>query len=212
MFDSAASIILVLFALVAFNNYRNGTLGQWLGAKFLNRKPGQTGGFASDPAGGGDFGDQSAGGAVMHVGASSGLGAGAGLLAAPIDPSYDPTVTGKFGDARTGHTHEGVDLAVPTGTPIDAARGGTVIYSGPAAGYGYLVTVDHGGGITTRYGHFSKLLVRTGQTVNVGDQLGLAGATGDATGPHLHFEYRINGSPVDPWPMLAADYGQVVSA
>lgn len=207
MFDSGATIVLILLGLVMWGNYRNGTLPKWLAAKFLNRTGADATDFsgAGSGAGGGEF--------VSATTASlTGLGGGAGQLAAPIDPSYDPKVTGTFGELRPGHTHAGVDLAVPTGTPIDAARGGQVIYAGAAAGYGQLVTIDHGGGVTTRYGHLSKILVSVGQKLNVGQELGLAGATGDATGPHLHFEYRQNGVPLNPWPLIAPDYGTVVSA
>jgi murein DD-endopeptidase MepM/ murein hydrolase activator NlpD len=94
--------------------------------------------------------------------------------------------------------HYGLDLAAPLGTPIYAARSGTVSYAGSATGYGLLIMIDHGGGVQSRYGHCSKLLVKKGQTVKQGQLIGLVGSTGHSTGPHCHFEIRINGKPVDP--------------
>lgn len=94
--------------------------------------------------------------------------------------------------------HYGDDLAAPTGTPIYAAKAGTVTYSGSASGYGQLIKIDVGGGVENRYGHMSRILVKKGQNIKQGQIIGLVGATGDATGPHLHFEVRVNGKPVDP--------------
>ena len=99
---------------------------------------------------------------------------------------------------RWGRTHHGIDLAVPIGTTVRAAAAGKVIFSGTQSGYGRLVIIDHGNGITTRYGHNSKLLVSVGQWVEAGERIALSGNTGNSTGPHLHFEIRINGSSVDP--------------
>jgi murein DD-endopeptidase MepM/ murein hydrolase activator NlpD len=94
--------------------------------------------------------------------------------------------------------HYGDDLAAPTGTPIYAAKSGTVSYSGASSGYGLLMELDHGGGVRTRYGHCSKLLVKKGQQVKKGQIIALVGSTGHSTGPHCHFEIRINGKAVDP--------------
>lgn len=94
--------------------------------------------------------------------------------------------------------HYGVDLATPTGTPIYAAKAGTVTRAGAASGYGLLVEIDHGGGVRTRYGHCSRLLVKVGQQVKKGQIIALVGSTGHSTGPHCHFEIRINGTPVNP--------------
>lgn len=94
--------------------------------------------------------------------------------------------------------HKGVDWAVPTGTPVRASSGGTVTKAGWGSGYGYVVYIDHVDGRQTRYGHLSKVLVSVGQKVKQGDRIALSGNTGVSTGPHLHFEMRINGTPVNP--------------
>jgi murein DD-endopeptidase MepM/ murein hydrolase activator NlpD len=99
---------------------------------------------------------------------------------------------------RTKIFHEGLDISVPHGSDIKSAASGTVIFSGSKNGYGNLVTIDHGNGVTTAYGHNSKNLVKEGQKVNKGDIIAKAGSTGISTGPHLHFEVRLNGTPVDP--------------
>jgi murein DD-endopeptidase MepM/ murein hydrolase activator NlpD len=99
---------------------------------------------------------------------------------------------------RWGRMHEGIDIGVGYGTPIVAAASGTVIYAGWMGGYGNLVIVDHGGGIATAYGHNSSILVGYGSSVSQGQTIALSGSTGNSTGPHVHFEVRVNGSPVDP--------------
>lgn len=96
--------------------------------------------------------------------------------------------------------HAGIDIARAAGTRILAANDGVVVQAGWAAGYGLLVTVDHGGGVQTRYAHLSGLGVRPGQRVRRGDVLGAVGSTGLSTGPHLHYEVRRNGQPVSPLP------------
>lgn len=94
--------------------------------------------------------------------------------------------------------HKGIDIAVPRGTPIYAADGGTVTYSGWMSGYGYLVQIDHGNGFVTYYGHNSKLLVSVGQHVYKGQQIARMGSTGNSTGNHCHFEVRYNGVRRNP--------------
>jgi murein DD-endopeptidase MepM/ murein hydrolase activator NlpD len=94
--------------------------------------------------------------------------------------------------------HEGIDIAVPSGTPVRASASGTVIHAGWLGGYGNLVVIDHGDGLATAYGHNSALLVAVGQNVSQGETISLSGSTGNSTGPHVHFEVRVNGVPVDP--------------
>lgn len=94
--------------------------------------------------------------------------------------------------------HRGIDIAAPTGTPITAAAQGTVIWSGLRGTYGNLVKLDHGNGFVTYYAHCSQLLVQEGDTVDQGETIALVGSTGRSTGPHCHFEIRINGTAVNP--------------
>jgi len=123
-------------------------------------------------------------------------------------------VTSGYGP-RWGTVHAGVDIAGPRDSPVYAATDGTVITAACTsaycdregglglAGYGNLVELDHGGGVTTRYGHLSAYTVLPGQRIGVGALLGFQGSTGNSTGVHLHFEIRIDGAPVDPVPWLA---------
>jgi murein DD-endopeptidase MepM/ murein hydrolase activator NlpD len=106
-------------------------------------------------------------------------------------------VTSSFG-WRWGRAHQGIDIGAGTGTPIYAAAGGKVIYCGWESGYGNLVVIDNGGSLATAYGHQSAIAVTCGQQVGQGQVIGYVGCTGHCTGPHLHFEVRINGDPVDP--------------
>jgi murein DD-endopeptidase MepM/ murein hydrolase activator NlpD len=94
--------------------------------------------------------------------------------------------------------HEGLDIAVDFGTPVNTTADGLVVWAAPHAGYGNLVVVYHSTGITTRYGHLSRITVETGQRLKRGDQIGHAGSTGRSTGPHVHYEIRENDQPVDP--------------
>jgi len=110
-------------------------------------------------------------------------------------------ITSRYGWRYRRH-HDGIDLASPRGTPIYAARKGRVAFAGWYYGYGRAVIVDHGGGLTTLYGHASKLLARTGQVVEQGQLIALVGCTGRCTGSHLHFEVRINRRAVNPLPYL----------
>ena len=99
---------------------------------------------------------------------------------------------------RWGRMHEGIDIAVGVGTPVVAAAAGTVIVAGWLGGYGNLVVVDHGNGLSTAYGHNTSVTVGVGQSVAQGQLIAYSGSTGHSTGPHVHFEVRINGAPVDP--------------
>jgi murein DD-endopeptidase MepM/ murein hydrolase activator NlpD len=128
----------------------------------------------------------SAGGLVMPV---------TGTFSSPFGYRVDPFYGGQ-------RFHAGQDIAAPLGTPIVAATAGTVAYAGWASGYGNYTCIDRGGGFATCYGHQSKILVSNGQHVSQGQLIGLVGSTGASTGPHLHFEVRINGVPVDPVPYL----------
>jgi len=115
----------------------------------------------------------------------------------------DIRVSSSFGarvDPIDGHrgVHRGVDMAVPTGTPVLAAADGVVRRAGRHGGYGNLVELRHRDGSITRYAHLSTILVRMGETVAQGQPIARAGATGRATGAHLHFEYRVGGVAVDP--------------
>ena len=94
--------------------------------------------------------------------------------------------------------HQGIDIGVPMGTPIKAAAAGTVIYCGWESGYGNLTVIDHGGNLATAYGHQSSIAVTCGEQVTQGQVIGYVGCTGHCTGPHLHFEVRVDGNPVDP--------------
>ncbi|MBA2730923.1 MAG: M23 family metallopeptidase [Euzebyaceae bacterium] len=107
------------------------------------------------------------------------------------------TVTSEFG-YRWGRLHAGLDIGAPEGSPIWAARAGTVTFAGAMGGYGNLVLLDHGGGVSTAYAHQSSIMVSAGASVSAGQQIGQVGSTGNSTGPHLHFETRIGGSPQNP--------------
>ncbi|WIV12513.1 M23 family metallopeptidase [Proteiniborus sp. MB09-C3] len=115
------------------------------------------------------------------------------------------TLSSKFG-ARWGRTHTGIDLAARTGTAINAADGGTVIFAGKNGSYGLVVDIDHGGGFVTRYAHCSKLYVKKGDKVYKGQHIAAVGNTGNSTGSHLHFEVRKNGVAQDPYKYLGKEY------
>ena len=130
--------------------------------------------------------------------------------AAPVRRRMDPArlvdggrITSRFGQRihpihRHQHHHDGVDIAAREGSPVRAAASGTVIGAGYRTGYGNVVVVDHGQGRQTRYAHCRDLAVVVGDRVAGGDRVGTVGQTGRATGPHLHFEVRQDGIPVDP--------------
>ncbi|HVF75803.1 MAG TPA: peptidoglycan DD-metalloendopeptidase family protein [Acidimicrobiales bacterium] len=126
------------------------------------------------------------------AGASDGRVSGAGL----IWPVNGPVTSG-YG-YRWGRMHQGIDIGAGTGVPIRAAKAGEVIFAGSMSGYGNTVIVDHGGGFTTLYAHQSRIGSSEGQSVSQGQVIGYVGSTGRSTGPHLHFETRVNGSARNP--------------
>lgn len=107
------------------------------------------------------------------------------------------TITSKYGP-RWGRFHYGVDMGLPTGNKVFAADGGIVVSAGYSSGYGYMITIDHQNGMETRYAHNSKLLVGVGDEVFQGMEIAKSGNSGNSTGPHLHFEVRVNGEPKNP--------------
>jgi murein DD-endopeptidase MepM/ murein hydrolase activator NlpD len=185
--EEASFVLLALFGIVAFNAYRQGHLPDLLRSKFLNSgSPLPVNLDTSSTAG-------SPTGVVARL--------LSGVLQKPLAGS--PQVTSAFGERRANEVHEGVDFAVPVGTPVMAAGAGRVIQAGPVGGYGNAVYIDHGNGLVTRYGHLSSILVRIGDVVTGGARIALSGNTGRSTGAHLHFEVRENGTPVDPLGALA---------
>jgi murein DD-endopeptidase MepM/ murein hydrolase activator NlpD len=111
-------------------------------------------------------------------------------------------VTSNFGE-RGGDPHEGIDLRASTGTPVLAAHDGMVLYSGSGiSGYGKLVVLKNSAGISTVYGHNSRLFVRKGQRIRRGQKIALSGSTGRSSGPHVHFEVRLGLKPVDPLKLI----------
>jgi murein DD-endopeptidase MepM/ murein hydrolase activator NlpD len=125
------------------------------------------------------------------------------------NPSSASDITSHFGnrlDPFIGRLalHAGIDFRAPTGTRVVATAPGTVITAGKSGGYGNMVEIDHGNGITTRYAHLSSILVNTGDRVEKGDAVARSGSTGRSTGPHLHYEVRLNGKAVDPMRFLTA--------
>lgn len=114
-----------------------------------------------------------------------------GLVTSPFGARTSP-----YGEGR--EMHPGIDISAHYGLPVTATGSGEVIFAGRDPGYGSLVIIDHGGQLDTLYAHLSAFYVREGQTVHRGQPIGAIGATGRATGTHLHYEVRINGSPVDP--------------
>jgi murein DD-endopeptidase MepM/ murein hydrolase activator NlpD len=127
-----------------------------------------------------------------------------GPVTAFQSPVAGGRVTGNFGEKRSDHTHQGVDYAVPVGTPVRAPASGTIDVAGARKGYGNAIYINFGGGTTARFGHLSKFNVKPGDRVEAGDIIGYSGGaagaegSGRSTGPHLHYEVRQNGRAVDP--------------
>lgn len=136
-------------------------------------------------------------------GGSTGNPAAAGQLLwpanGPVTSGYGYRTHPIFGDERL---HTGIDIGAPYGSPVVASDAGIVAFAGVMSGYGNVVVLDHGGGLATTYNHLSAFYVSDGQEVGRGSQIGAVGCTGYCTGPHLHFEVRVNGNPVDPMPYL----------
>lgn len=118
----------------------------------------------------------------------------------------DGTISSPFGLRRHGgflpSVHHGVDIPLPVGTPVHAMAAGTVIFSGTMRGYGTLVVIDHGSQVHSYYAHLSETQVQRGDRVQGRQVIALSGMSGNVTGPHLHFEIRRRGWPIDPVPML----------
>ncbi|MGH2749750.1 MAG: murein hydrolase activator EnvC family protein [Actinomycetota bacterium] len=117
----------------------------------------------------------------------------------PVTSPYGYRTHPIFGGSRL---HTGIDIGAGYGSPVYAAGGGTVVFAGTMSGYGNAIVVDHGGGVGTTYNHLSGFSVGQGSRVSRGQTIGSVGCTGYCTGPHLHFEVRLGGSPVDPMPYL----------
>ena len=136
-------------------------------------------------------------------------GAGSGSRPGALEPPIPfAAVTSRFGPRThpilgTVRVHTGIDLRGSTGTPVRAAAAGEVILAGARGGYGNTVVIGHGGNMATLNAHLSSVLVSPGQSVTPGQVVGLVGSTGMSTGPHLHFEVRLSGTPVDPLPYLS---------
>jgi murein DD-endopeptidase MepM/ murein hydrolase activator NlpD len=127
---------------------------------------------------------------------SSGGSTGSGVSASGLIWPVSGVVTSGFG-WRWGRMHEGIDISAPTGTAVRAAASGSIVFAGWMGGYGQLVVIDHGNGLATAYAHLSSIWIGGG-SVSQGQGVGAVGCTGSCTGPHLHFEVRVNGSAVDP--------------
>jgi murein DD-endopeptidase MepM/ murein hydrolase activator NlpD len=127
---------------------------------------------------------------------SSGGSSGSGVSSSGLIWPVNGIVTSGFG-WRWGRMHEGIDISAPTGTAVRAAAAGSVIYAGSMGGYGTIIVIDHGNGLATAYAHLSSIWIGGG-SVSQGQGIGAVGCTGSCTGPHLHFEVRVNGSAVDP--------------
>jgi len=111
-----------------------------------------------------------------------------------------------------GAFHTGIDLAAPTGTSVHASADGVVVSASWSGAYGKLVVIDHGNGLQTYYAHLSSLLVIPGEEVRRGQTIALSGSTGRATGPHMHYEVRLAGTPVNPYKYLAKTKPRTLTA
>lgn len=183
--STVATAILLVLALVALNQVRAGTVGPWLRSKVLN---------AADPNRPGP-----------SAAATAATTPGAGQTGGWLTPTSG-SVSSPFG-RRDGRDHEGIDFAAPAGTPVRAARAGSVTWAGGRGTAGNAVIIEHSDGWSSRYYHLSTVAVRRGESVKAGAAIGEVGSTGRSTGPHLHFEIRRGGTPVDPAPYVGAAVG-----
>ena len=133
--------------------------------------------------------------------AGGGPGAVGGVSSSGFIWPLNGRLTSPFGP-RWGRMHKGQDIAAPTGTPLKAAKAGRIIKAGGGGGYGNLTLIDHGGGVVTAYAHQSRFAAGEGAEVSQGQVIGYVGSTGHSTGPHLHFEVRVNGVQRNPRPYL----------
>jgi murein DD-endopeptidase MepM/ murein hydrolase activator NlpD len=138
---------------------------------------------------------------MLKGGSSHGSGRYAGSMAWPC-PGYT-RVSSQFGMRyhpilHYNRMHAGIDVSAPSGATLVAVGSGVVVSAGVSGGYGKCVMIDHGDGLVSVYAHMSRISVSKGQTLATGQSIGAVGATGLSTGPHLHFEIRVNGNPVNP--------------
>ncbi len=174
----------------------------------------------AEPAAGGDYALNSGGPATGDEALSGNLEIDTEVLAIRdnADPDFLPTVWAHLGKinnefgfrrnpfgGRAYEFHPGMDIDGERGDPVIAPANGTVISAGYKGGYGNMVEIDHGNGLTTRYGHMSKIDAEVGQTITRGATIGQVGSTGRSTGPHLHFEVRLNDKPINPRLFLPAE-------
>lgn len=138
---------------------------------------------------------------LLVLGLAAVLAAGCSVPRWPVEG----TVSSPFGLRLRGWSpdlHRGVDVAAPEGTPVSAMKGGRVTFAGARGGYGNTIIIEHGSNVRTLYAHLSRIDVRAGQRVRGGEVIGAVGRTGNATGPHLHFEVVRWGRQEDPVPLL----------
>jgi murein DD-endopeptidase MepM/ murein hydrolase activator NlpD len=111
-------------------------------------------------------------------------------------------VSSSYGAPRGRSVHQGIDLSAPAGTPVRSTADGRVIFAGRSGAFGRLIVIDHGNGWETRYAHLKRIKIEKGKKVKRGELIGTVGKSGNASGPHLHYEIRLQDRPVDPRPMM----------
>ncbi len=201
--ESFSTVALMMLGIIVFLRVRDGSAGDWLRAKFFNSAAPAPVNIGRGTTGAG----RSAGsGAADVVGGVIGDASDVLGTTGWAPPADGPIVSG-FGPRKSpggiGSTnHKGIDIDGRTGDPIRATRDGRVTYAGNSGGFGLRVDVDHGRNYVSRYAHLNRLSVAAGDRVRQGQKLGEMGATGTATGDHLHFEILRRGVQVDPAPYL----------